>query len=86
MDPPILRGLGLARLQGCRFDDCDELARALLDDESHDAIARTEGLYLLGVSAFWRGDLAMGRRYRMKHRESDEADSYIMGCWTAVTG
>jgi DNA-binding SARP family transcriptional activator len=63
VDPPILRGLGLARLQGCRFDDCDELARALLDDESHDAIARTEGRYLLGVSAFWRGDLARARHY-----------------------
>lgn len=63
VDPPILRGLGLARLQGCRFDDCDELARALLDDESHDPIARTEGRYLLGVSAFWRGDLATARHY-----------------------
>ncbi|HEX2403149.1 MAG TPA: transcriptional regulator, partial [Acidimicrobiia bacterium] len=63
VDPPILRGLGLARLQGCRFDDCDELARALLDDEIHDAIARTEGRYLLGVSAFWRGDLARARHY-----------------------
>jgi tetratricopeptide (TPR) repeat protein len=63
VDPPILRGLGLARLQGCRFDDCDELARALLDDESHDPIARTEGRYLIGVSAFWRGDLARARHY-----------------------
>jgi DNA-binding SARP family transcriptional activator len=63
VDPPILRGLGLARLQGCRFDDCDELGRALLDHESHDPIARTEGRYLLGVSAFWRGDLAMARHY-----------------------
>lgn len=63
VDPPILRGLGLARLQGCRFDDCEELARALLEDESHDPIARTEGRYLLGVSAFWRGDLARARHY-----------------------
>ena len=63
VDPPILRGLGLARLQGCRFDDCDELARALLDDERHDPIARTEGRYLLGVSAFWQGDLARARHY-----------------------
>jgi len=63
VDPPILRGLGLARLQGCRFDDCDELARALLEHESHDPIARTEGRYLLGVSAFWRGDLARARHY-----------------------
>jgi DNA-binding SARP family transcriptional activator len=63
VDPPILRGLGLARLQGCRFDDSSELGQALLDHESHDPIARTEGRYLLGVSAFWRGDLAMARHY-----------------------
>jgi tetratricopeptide (TPR) repeat protein len=63
VDPPILRGLGLARLQGCRFDDCSELGQALLDHESHDPIARTEGRYLLGVSAFWRGDLAMARHH-----------------------
>ncbi|HSV81996.1 MAG TPA: AAA family ATPase [Ramlibacter sp.] len=63
VDPPILRGLGLARLQGCRFDDCNELAQALLDHESHDPITRTEGRYLLGVSAFWRGDLARARHY-----------------------
>ncbi|MCK0508330.1 ATP-binding protein [Aromatoleum anaerobium] len=61
--PPILRGLGLARLQGCRFDDCDELARALLEHESHDPVARTEGRYLLGVSAFWRGDLTSARHW-----------------------
>ncbi|UUZ73329.1 AAA family ATPase [Polaromonas sp. P1(28)-8] len=77
VDPPILRGLGLARLQGCRFDDCDELAHVLLDDESHDPIVRTEGRYLLGVSAFWRGDLARARpyldgaieAYRVSHRD-----------------
>ncbi|GAB2585867.1 AAA family ATPase [Ramlibacter solisilvae] len=63
VDPPILRGLGLARLQGCRFDDCDDLARALDERASHDPIARTEGRYLLGVSAFWRGDLARARHY-----------------------
>lgn len=63
VDPPILRGLGLARLQGCRFDECDELAQTLLDVESQDPIARTEGHYLLGVSAFWRGDLATSRHH-----------------------
>jgi tetratricopeptide (TPR) repeat protein len=63
VDAPILRGLGLARLQGCRFDDCIELGQALLDDESHDPVARTEGRYLLGVAAFWRGDLAVARYY-----------------------
>jgi DNA-binding SARP family transcriptional activator len=61
VDAPILRGLGLARLQGCRFDECSELGQALL--EKHDPIASTEGRYLLGVSAFWRGDLAMARHY-----------------------
>ncbi|MDX1501543.1 MAG: AAA family ATPase [Thermoanaerobaculia bacterium] len=63
VDPPILRGLGLARLQGCRFDECDELAEALLDEERRDPVATTEGLYLLGVSGFWRGDLDRARAY-----------------------
>ncbi len=62
-NPPILRGLGLARLQGCRFDDCDGFARSLLEQQSRDPIALTEGRYLLGVSAFWQGDLATARRY-----------------------
>jgi predicted ATPase/DNA-binding SARP family transcriptional activator len=61
IDAPILRGLGLARLQGCRFADCDELAQALLDIDSQDAVTRTEGHYLLGVSAFWQGDLEKAR-------------------------
>ncbi|MGI9644309.1 MAG: ATP-binding protein, partial [Ilumatobacteraceae bacterium] len=76
-DPPILRGLGLARLQGCRFDDAAELGQALVDHELDDPVARTEGHYLLGVSAFWRGDLAAARRgledalasYDLSHRE-----------------
>ncbi len=63
IDPPILRGLGLARLQGCRFEDCDKLAQALLDSESQDAVTRTEGHYLLGVSAFWQGDLEKARHH-----------------------
>jgi DNA-binding SARP family transcriptional activator/tetratricopeptide (TPR) repeat protein len=63
VDRPILRGLGLARLQGCRFDECDQLARALLDDRIHDPVATTEGRYLLGVSAFWRGDLVRARHH-----------------------
>jgi predicted ATPase len=43
VDPPIIRGLGLARLQGCRFDDCRKLGQALLDRESQDPIARDGG-------------------------------------------
>ena len=50
-------------MQGCRFGDCSELSQALLDHQSHDPIARTEGRYLLGVSAFWQGDLVSARRY-----------------------
>lgn len=63
VDPPILRGLGLARLQGCRFDESSELGQALVDHETQDVIAKTEGQYLLGVSAFWQGDLASARQY-----------------------
>jgi predicted ATPase len=70
VNPPILRGLGLARLQGCRFDDCSELGQALLDVESQDPVARTEGRYLLGVSAFWRGDLVRARHYLNKAIEA----------------
>jgi tetratricopeptide (TPR) repeat protein len=62
VEAPILRGLGLARLQGCRFDDADEMSRALVEHEGRDPAARTEGHYLLGVSAFWRGDLTEARR------------------------
>ena len=62
-DPPILRGLGLARLQGCRFDACNELAQALVDHEGGDRVACTEGLYLMGVSAFWQGDLVKACRF-----------------------
>jgi len=61
VDPPILRGLGLARLQGCRFDECNRLADELVSHASGDPVARTEGLYLLGVSAFWQGRLPDAR-------------------------
>ncbi len=77
IDAPILRGLGLARLQGCRFDECSELGQALVQHESQDPITSTEGRYLLGVSAFWRGDLVTSRgclsgaidAYDVSHRD-----------------
>jgi DNA-binding SARP family transcriptional activator len=71
VDAPILRGLGLARLQGCRFSECSDLGQALLAAERDDPIASTEGRYLLGVSAFWRGDLAVAR-----HDLESAMDSY----------
>ena len=61
MDPPILRGLGLARLQGCRFDDCDELARA---SSTMRVMIRSPGQRAdISWCAFWRGDLARARHY-----------------------
>lgn len=61
--PPILRGLGLASLQGCRFDQSTDHAQALIDHVSGDHVAGTEGRYLMGVSAFWQGDLAKSLRF-----------------------
>lgn len=63
VDPPVLRGLGLARLQGCRFDASSDMAQALIDHESGDHVAGTEGRYLMGVSAFWQGDLEKSQRF-----------------------
>lgn len=54
---PILRGLGLARLQGCRFDDCDELAprlAALLADADR-LWQRFSDRYLMVVLKALRG-------------------------------
>jgi DNA-binding SARP family transcriptional activator len=56
--PPVLRGLGLAALMSCRFDTSTGFGTALLAEGVDDPIAATEGHYLLGVSAFWRGELA----------------------------
>jgi DNA-binding SARP family transcriptional activator len=57
-DPPVLRGLGLASLMACRFDRASQLGDALLvHDGVRNPTAGTEGHYLLGVSAFWRGNL-----------------------------
>lgn len=58
VDPAILRGLGLAAVVGCRFDEAERLGR-LLTTTIDDQVARTEGHYLLGVISFWRGELAV---------------------------
>ncbi|MFN0026495.1 MAG: ATP-binding protein [Acidimicrobiales bacterium] len=57
IDPAILRGLGLAALVSCRFAEAERLGR-LLTTTVEDPVARTEGHYLQGVTAFWLGDLA----------------------------
>jgi hypothetical protein len=56
VDAAVLRGLGLAAVVSCRFDEAERLGR-LLTTTVDDQVARTEGHYLLGVAAFWRGDL-----------------------------
>ena len=63
VDPPILRGLGLAALVHCRFDRSMAFGGELLDQGSANAIAGVEGHYLVGVSEFWRGHLSESRRH-----------------------
>lgn len=58
IDPAVLRGLGLAELVAGRFDRSRAFGEALLE-AGDDPIAITEGHYLVGVSAFWTGDLAI---------------------------
>ena len=70
VDPPILRGLGLAAVMHCDFDEATARGRALVEHASNDRVARTEGLYLLGVSSFWRGDLAGARRHLAEATET----------------
>ncbi|MBW3575397.1 MAG: AAA family ATPase [Actinobacteria bacterium] len=56
VDPATLRGLGLAAVTSCQFGRAAPFGAELLAIED-DPIARTEGHYLLGVTAFWRGAL-----------------------------
>jgi ATP/maltotriose-dependent transcriptional regulator MalT len=47
----------------CHFDTSAGFGTALLTEGAHDPIAATEGHYLLGVGAFWRGDLTSARNH-----------------------
>jgi DNA-binding SARP family transcriptional activator len=81
VDPPILRGLGLARLQGCRFDESSDFAQALIDHESGDPVAGTEGRYLLGVSAFWQGDLKKSCQFleaAIEHYDPEKREVHLV--------
>jgi DNA-binding SARP family transcriptional activator len=81
VDPPVLRGLGLASLMACRFDRASQLGDALLGhDRPGNPTAGTEGHYLLGVSAFWRGALAAARthlRAAIDAFQDDRADDHL---------
>ena len=56
--PEVLRGIGLAKLVKCEFDQSIDLAGQLLAfADRGDAVAAVEGHYLMGVSESWRGRL-----------------------------
>jgi DNA-binding SARP family transcriptional activator len=57
VEPPVLRGLGLASLMSCRFDRSARFGESLLHQAGTDPTAAVEGHYLLGVGSFWRGNL-----------------------------
>jgi DNA-binding SARP family transcriptional activator/tetratricopeptide (TPR) repeat protein len=59
--PAVLRGLALHAVATLRLDRAAALGAELLADDA-DRTARTEGEYVLGVTAFWRGDLAEAER------------------------
>lgn len=81
VDPEVLRGLGLAALMSCRFDRSTRFADALLTQTVAEPTAGPEGHYLMGVSAFWRGDLAVAGEHLERAIESfstQHADDHLL--------
>jgi tetratricopeptide (TPR) repeat protein len=58
---PVLRGLAIAAIGDCELARATELGHELLAQSGDDPLALVEGHYVLGVSAFWRGDLEAAR-------------------------
>jgi DNA-binding SARP family transcriptional activator len=63
VDPALLRGLGGAHLTRCDFRRSAAFAGELLATAGDDVVTLVEGHYLMGVSQFWRGDLASSQRH-----------------------
>jgi DNA-binding SARP family transcriptional activator/tetratricopeptide (TPR) repeat protein len=61
--PDVLRGLALHAVATLRLDRAAELGRELLVADPADRTARVEGEYVLGVTAFWRGEFAAAERH-----------------------
>jgi DNA-binding SARP family transcriptional activator len=61
--PAVLRGLALHAVATLRFDRAAELGRELLIADLADRTAFTEGQYVLGVTAFWRGEFATAEHH-----------------------
>ncbi len=56
--PSVLRGLALYAVGTCDFDRAAEMGHALLAAGATDRTALVEGDYVLGVTAFWRGQFS----------------------------
>ncbi|OZM78379.1 AAA family ATPase [Pseudonocardia sp. MH-G8] len=61
--PAVLRGLALHAVATLSFDRAQEKGRELLAADATDSTARTEGEYVLGVTAFWRGEFAAAEHH-----------------------
>ena len=59
--PPLLRSIALTSLSQGRFDEARRAAREL--QASDDDVLLVEGDYLLGISAFWQGELEAAREH-----------------------
>lgn len=63
VDPAISRGLGLAVIARCDFARSAALGHETLAASPTDPVALVEGHYLIGVSEFWRANLAASREH-----------------------
>jgi tetratricopeptide (TPR) repeat protein len=63
VDPAALRGIGGAYLTRCDFRRSIGFAGELLATAGSDVVTLVEGHYHMGVSEFWRGDLASSQRH-----------------------
>lgn len=61
---PVLRGLALAAVSDCRFEQAVELGDALCQLE--DPVARVEGDYVSGVTRFWQGRFEAAERHLLR--------------------
>ncbi|MHA6625867.1 ATP-binding protein [Pseudonocardia sichuanensis] len=59
----VLRGLALHAVATLSFDRAEEMGRELVATAGTEPTARTEGEYVLGVTAFWRGGFAAAEHH-----------------------
>ncbi|MFN2607365.1 MAG: AAA family ATPase [Acidimicrobiales bacterium] len=79
-DPSVLRGLALHAVVTCDFDRATEMGEELLAAGRADPTAVVEGEYVLGVTAFWRGDFVGAQRHltrAIEHYRPESAPRHI---------